>query len=604
MSFLNTHIENLRCTRKKGAAMFIIVMFFLFSSSAVVLGSVGSIVRDFNSAQALNDSKTSYFLAEAGVEDVAYRIKNNLQFSDPEEIFLNGATTTVTVANSGQNEKNITSLSDVSDSIRKIETDVTTGQGIAFAYGLQVGAGGVEVGKNGTITGNVYSNGQVEGDDGGLGVTITGDVTAAAMISEDTGEQSILCDTDNTVGKTNSQEDWAQSFQVSTSTPLAKVSLFIRKVGDAKDAEIQIVADDNGKPDTNDIEHEDLNKNLVTTSYGWVDIVFGSGLTLTPGETYWIVFDAKRNNTKYWEWCSDSSESYTNGEAKYSDDWEGGSWTNTAGDLAFRVWYGTGESKIKELTIGGTARAGVIEDSVISGDAYYQTIQDTTVAGTSYPGSSIPPPLNMPVSQGNIDQWKADAVAGTTYNGDCGDGGVSGCASTGAFSLGPALITGDLNLRQGQTLTVEGTLHVMGNVDIENNATIQCAVSYGDKSCVIVMDGWMHLRNNATFSGSGDPDSYIMLLTTLVGCLDDLGGPQCTDHEAAMDIHNNADGAILYSTDSAIHVHNGVNLTVVVAHELEIGDNATITYESGVANTDFSSGPSGGWNIKSWEEAE
>ncbi len=609
MHFFNTQRKKIKQNRKKGAALFIIVFFFMFSSSAVVFGSIGSIVRDFKSANALTDSKTAYFLAEAGVEDVLYRIKNNLQVSDTEEIALNGATTTVTVSNSGTNEKSITSRSSVSGGIRTIEADVTTGQGIAFSYGLQVGAGGVEVGKGSTITGNVYSNGVIKGDDKGLGVTITGDATAAMMIEEDSVEQSIVCNTDNIVGKTNSQEDWAQSFQVSTTTPLAKISLYIKKVGDADSGKIRIVKDKNGSPDDDDIEDEDLNKNLVTTSYGWVDIVFeneDNKLSLTPGQTYWIVFDAKKNNSKYWVWCSDSNAGYANGDAKYSEDWDSDPWTSTPGDLAFKVSYGTGESKIEELTINGTARAGSIDDTTILGDAYYQTIKDSTVGGTSYPGSAIPSPINPPVSQGNIDQWKADAVAGTTYNGDCGDSGVAGCTSSSALSLGPAKITGDLNLKNNQTLIVTGSLHVQGNLDIDGNSTIQCDLSYGSKSCVIVVDGWMHFKNNITFSGSGDPDSYIMLLTTIVGCLDDISSSHCTSHEAGVDIHENIDasGSIIYSTDSAINTHNNVNIGILVAYELEVGNNATITYESGVANTDFSSDPDGGWNIKEWKEAE
>ncbi|KKT91018.1 MAG: hypothetical protein UW93_C0014G0001, partial [Parcubacteria group bacterium GW2011_GWC1_45_13] len=38
------------------------------------------------------------------------------------------------------------------------------------------------------------------------------------------------------------------------------------------------------------------------------------------------------------------------------------------------------------------------------------------------------------------------------------------------------------------------------------------------------------------------------------------------------------------------------------AYGIILNNEAIITYESGLANVNFYSGPSGGWNIESWAE--
>jgi len=37
---------------------------------------------------------------------------------------------------------------------------------------------------------------------------------------------------------------------------------------------------------------------------------------------------------------------------------------------------------------------------------------------------------------------------------------------------------------------------------------------------------------------------------------------------------------------------------------IDLNNNVIITYDSGLADLNFSSGPSGGWNISSWQEVE
>ena len=302
---------------------------------------------------------------------------------------------------------------------------------------------------------------------------------------------------------------------------------------------------------------------------------------------------------------------YSNGPATGANN------AKITGDLTI-----SGANSVDEMEVWGTVRANTITDTEICGNAYYQSIDADSLdflndpssptcsapltPGTANPGSSNSPVVALPITDAQIQGWKNDAEAGGIINGNCGDSGASGCdiPNNGTLSLGPKKINGNLVLTSRQTLVVTGTLYFTGNIDIDSSsgAIVRCSAGFGASSCIIIADGWVHIQNNATFQGSGTAGSYIMLLSTIAGC---NGGGQtapCTHHNAGMDLHNNATGAIFYVPDSMINLHNGVNVSEITAYKLRLDNNAVITYESGLANAQFSSGPSGGWDIISWEE--
>lgn len=604
----------MRGKSQKGAALLIAIIFFLVISTTIVVGSAGTVIGSRKSAQNLIKSKSSYFTSEAGMEDALYRIKKNKQISNPEITTLNGGAVSVVVTDSGNGEKTVTAKGDVSADKRNITASVSAGQGYDFFYGVQAGAGGVEMSKGSNITGSIYSNGSISGEnneDGQSTAKITGDAIVAGHSEEDMNVRSVNCLQDEIVGKTDPKIDYAQSFVAPSLSALSKVSLNLKKVGNPASRKVRIAINNNGSPADNDLAEGTLNKDLVTGLYGWTDVTFSSSPLLAPGNTYWIILDADKDNSNYWIWCKDSNNGYANGAGKYSKDWNGDSWTQITGDLNFKTFFGGGVSSIDKVVVMGNAKANSITNSKICGDAYYQTIDSSTLnflnsptsqtcgtpttSGTAYPGSSDPSLQNMPISQANIDQWKIDAQAGGTISGNYN---VADNAS-----LGPKEITGDLLMATNNTtLTVTGTIFVHGNLDMSNSSSIKCSSSYGANSCLIVADGWIHTDNNGTFAGSGTAGSFIMLLTTLA--CDGSFSAGCTHNNGAVDVHNNATGVIFYAQNGKINLHNGVNVTEVTAYKLTLDNNAAITYNQGLANAIFSSGPSGGWNIKSWKEVE
>lgn len=603
--------KKMRGKSQKGAALLIAILFFLIISVTIVVGSAGTVIGNRKSAQNLIKSKSSYFTSEAGAEDALYRVKKNKQISSPEITSLNDGTVSVTVTDSGGGEKEIIAAGDVSSNARNIKTSVTTGEGFDFFYGAQVGEGGLKMENNtivqgvGGANGNVYSNGPVTGENGS---NVTGNLTVATSIIEDTQSRSLVCNQDQIVGRTNPQIDFAQSFTASDSLPLYKVSLYVKKVSDPSNKTVRIVADNSGSPDTDDLADASLSSTLVTSNYGWVDITFSEPADLISGQTYWIVLDTSQDNSKYYVWCKDSNNGFVNGVAKYKQSWSsGGGWGSAiAGDLTFKTYFGGGSGLIDGVTVLGDARANAIIDSNISGIAYCQIGSGNNKAcDTSQPD---PPIANMPISQGNIDEWKADAEAGGVIIGNCGNGGVAGCnfSSGDMISLGPKKIIGNLTLDNGKTVVLTGILHFTGNININNNSAIRCDGSFGSSGCIIIADGWINTGNGSTFSGSGQAGSYLMALSTIEGCNGEEGLSWCggQENDAGIILENNVTGAVFYTTKSMIVLNNNAYVKEIIGYKVKLKQNSFVRYETGLMNANFTSGPSGGWNIKSWKEVE
>lgn len=610
---------------KKGIVS--IAVLLIITALGVIIGTSSAIIAITSQEIAQNtiQSVKSFYAGEAGVEDAVYRISKQVPYVPSYTMTVETSQATVTITSSGA-VRTVQSQGQYKNTTKQIQSSVQLANaGAQFFYGAQVGEGGVTMQENSRIEGtggspgNIYSNGSIAGDNG---ATITGDAIVATGISPDNQAQQTVCNTDQIFGQNDPIIDMAQSFKPSESKPLAKVSLYIKKFGNPGDRTIRIASDANGSPAENSLANATLSSSLVTTSYGWIDITFLAPASLTANTTYWIIFDADKDNNKYWSWCKDSGAGYANGIGKYSKDWSDDPWTAIPGDLAFKTYLGAGASSIDTVTILGSARANTITNSKICGNAYYQTIDSSSLnflntptsptcpspltPGTGYPNQPDPAVQNMPISPANIDQWKIDAAAGGTINGNCGDNGVAGCVigDNGTLSLGPKKITGTLILTKKQTLIVTGTLYLQGSIslDSENGATITCNASFGTNSCVILTDSWVHIKNNATFQGSGQAGSFLFVISTLQGCNGGTQQPQCTHHNGAIDLHNNATGAIFYTTDSLANLHNGVTVSQITAYKLNLDNNAIVRYEQGLANTQFSSGPGGSFKVLDWKE--
>ena len=91
--------------RNEGAAMLIVVVFFLFISLAIITGLVSPTIREFRNASMNLNSKQSYFLAESGSEDMFYRVRNGITVGNSEVINLGSNSATTEVNTLGGNSK-------------------------------------------------------------------------------------------------------------------------------------------------------------------------------------------------------------------------------------------------------------------------------------------------------------------------------------------------------------------------------------------------------------------------------------------------------------------------------------------------------------------
>jgi len=256
-------------------------------------------------------------------------------------------------------------------------------------------------------------------------------------------------------------------------------------------------------------------------------------------------------------------------------------------------------NKIINLIIGtlgsapsDEARAHTCEGSVINGDLYYVSggSSNCTVNGGSQ--AVLPSDIdseNMPISDSQIDSWKNEAIGGGVISGDYTIAGGT------TEYLGPIKITGNLTVENSATLVLTGNLWVVGNITIDNNASIRLDIDYGSTSGVIVTDGKILAENGVTLEGSGEEGSYLMLLTTNNSLLLD---------DPAVYVKNNAQGAIFYASNGMIRLRNNINIREATGYKLHLDNNAEITYESGLIDSLFSSGPGGSWKVRAWSEVE
>ncbi|MEK7453007.1 MAG: choice-of-anchor R domain-containing protein [Patescibacteria group bacterium] len=594
---------------KNGFAVLVSILIVSAVASIFVSSFASNTVKNSDIARNYINSEKSYYASESGIEDSIYRIRSGNSYSFSNSLAVGDATTNISISENN-NITTIVSDGNSGNAYRKVNTNLTlSASEVDFFYGVQVGDGGLEMDENAEIIGNIQSNGNVSGDSGSK---ISGDAIVAGGLAESTQARSTVCNTDNLVGQGDPTIDYAQSFNINTNDTLVKVRLYIKKVGNPDSRNVRITTDAGGNPD-NSIAQGVLDKNLVTTSYGWVDVTMDTPVLLNASQTYWLVLDASKSASNYWVWCSDSNNGYGNGIGKYSKDWDGNDpWTQIVGDLNFKTYFGIPSGIIDGMIISGDARANTITNSNVCGDAYYQTMDASSNSflntptsptcnmpltnGVGYPNATDPGASQMPISSANFNQWKIDAQAGGTITGNY--------TISSSQSLGPKYITGDLLINSNnKTLTVTGTIYVAGSIDISNGSTIVCAPAYGANSCLVIADSWIHITNNSNFGGSGQSGSFLLLATTS-SCTGIVGQTPCTHHDGAVDVHNNATGVIFYASDGMINLHNGVNVTQATAYKLRIDNNSIITYDIGLENARFTSGPSAGWKIYNWKEVQ
>ena len=91
-----------------------------------------------------------------------------------------------------------------------------------------------------------------------------------------------------------------------------------------------------------------------------------------------------------------------------------------------------------------------------------------------------------------------------------------------------------------------------------------------------------------------------MLLISLSDC---PTSSSCSGSNA-INISGSAGAVVLVAQNGTISFTGSAGAKQATAYKLSLSGSTTVTYESGLADINFSSGPSGSWALTSWKETQ
>ena len=582
--------------KQKGYIILMNTFAFLAISMVLLIGVAGPILSSFSIGKAFLKSKESFLIANSASEEALYRLKTGRDLSASENLDLAGGSATINTGDFGD-EKIVTIASTVENFERNLQVKVTQGVGVSFNYGTQAGQGGFEMSGGAGIYGNVYSNGDIVGSGSPF---ITGSA-AVANTSDPVAHQSNNGDVapaySVNYGGNTTPQDAAMSFRVFTSTPVTSIRFYIKKNNNSwmNNTTVRIVTDNSGSPSQTTVASGTISASQVTTAYNYLSVPFASNPVLNQNTTYWIVFDTATTWGNYYTLAA-TNDTYTNGVMK-SGTWSSGTWNSTSPatlDAYFELYVGGDTGLISGVSVGsdgGDAWAHDVKNSTVLGKIYCQGGSGNNKSCDTSRADPVQQP--MPISDGNIEEWKNVAEAGEIFNGDkiySGDDNEI---------IGPMKIDGDLEISDGATLTLAGTVWVTGNVTLTGAGEIKLGANYGAESGILVADGRIDMQDGGTMQGSGTTGSYLLAVTTSeCPYSGSCGG------NPAISVSGGTGSVVLNAQNGNLEFTGGADAKQITAKKVIMDGGTTVSYESGLANINFYSGPSGSYNLISWDEVE
>lgn len=600
--------------------------------SVIFLGSViilATLVFDRTSSNITStgrriDGQEAIRVAEAGIEKAVWCMNNPSNSTDcpgnPNYIgeadvpFGRGKfTTTITRTSTAATIDAFSTIAGaLGDTEKHLRVELTTTDvDVAFQYGVQAGIGGIELGNNAFVDGNVYAGGSVTGTNGSY---INGDAILTLSnptLEIDTNPSVSPLNTTN-FGQNNGTKYIAQSFISPVTEKAFGFGLKMARVNSPSlNVTFYIYSDSGNAPDQNlSGTGQALSASFPTDAPGWensfTEQVFSPNINpvLQAGTKYWLVITIQQtNNSNYWQLVRDTNGStYANGTAKVGGGL--GSLTDVCVggcDLAFQLKMGGVPPVLKIPNVRGNAYSRTIESTTIDGEAHYQNLIGQVRANngtvTCAEGNTGPdcfdnavdqPPASFPISDAQIAQMEAQAEGGGTTN--C----TPTCIILDGASIGPQRYNGDVLLDNGAEVELTGTVWVNGNLTIDNNSLLRLSDAYGTGSGTIIADyvadqtlkGKILLQNNGNIVGNSTPDTYVMAIS--------MHRDQIFS-AATVNVLNNLSAAVIYTPYGIVEISNNAALKEVTAQKLILRENTSVTYESGLANVKFTSGPGGSW---------
>jgi hypothetical protein len=149
-------------------------------------------------------------------------------------------------------------------------------------------------------------------------------------------------------------------------------------------------------------------------------------------------------------------------------------------------------------------------------NAYYRNdpadVAGTTVYAIKYSNQATPAARALPSI--DLRYFRNIAADGGTISGNY--------APANGASFGPVKIDGNLTINYGNAVTINGPIWVKGNFTMNGYSTVNLAAGYGTSGGIILADnasdlansGQIDVEDTATIEGSGNSQSYLLLVST------------------------------------------------------------------------------------------
>lgn len=281
---------------------------------------------------------------------------------------------------------------------------------------------------------------------------------------------------------------------------------------------------------------------------------------------------------------------------------------------------------IQGIIATGTARAHTIQNSTIENtsnpsaiknEAYYDTTITATLVNSHtcpdggvdcFPGSTDKPPAAMPITIADIEEREDLAAAVAEIPVSSCSGGVP----TGIYvvdsdeTLGPVKIPCNLHVEKNATiLTISGDIWVVGNITTQNGPSFAIDASMTGEDFYVIADdrsnrntsGTISIQGSTGFVGAGE-NSYVGIVSANNG----NGGTV-----NSIDIDNNTPDdkreVVYMAPEGILSGRNSLELRAAVADKIVLQQSATVTFDDGLKDPNFT-GTGGGYEIITWEEAQ
>lgn len=247
-----------------------------------------------------------------------------------------------------------------------------------------------------------------------------------------------------------------------------------------------------------------------------------------------------------------------------------------------------GISMANSATINGTVFSNKPGTNSIEGSGQTQINGDAYAVGTiSTPSPFITgikyenqTPTEMPTV--DYQYWKDIATAG----------GTTVCSPTCSISgdnveIGPRKYQGNLSISNQAKVFVKGPVYVTGDVDVRNGGTeVNLDESFGSLSTALIIDGDVNVEQGGAFNPtSANPKGYILVISL-------------SNASDALTIRNSGANAVFYALEGSAVLTQSATVNSLVAGSITMSQTAVLNYDTGLASTQFSSGPGASWIIK------